>query len=84
MITAFIIITVLYVITFAFFAAVLTCLVLLINKPSKNDNSKKWAKTVKFSEEQAKEIGRRQRELFNFFNYNGDVMPDIDEEQQDK
>ena len=39
---------------------------------------------VEPTEEQAKEIKRKQIELQNFLNYNGDVMPDPKEKLYDK
>lgn len=34
----------------------------------------------RMNEDQERELRRRQRELMNFFNYNGDAMPAADEE----
>lgn len=51
-------------------------------KPSAAGNDRKDEKpdnVVKLSEDQKHELQRRQRELMNFFNYNGDEMPDSQE-----
>ncbi|HHV51748.1 MAG TPA: hypothetical protein GXX54_08675 [Clostridiales bacterium] len=82
MITFVLILTVLYSVGFCSLVAVFSCFaVLKLNEQNfKNKGLKKESKPV-LSDEQARELKRRQRELFNFLNFNGDVMPDVDDEE---
>lgn len=54
------------------------------SKQPLNCNHSEVKPIVELTEEQAKELKRRQIELQNFLNYNGDVMPDPKEKLYDK
>lgn len=54
------------------------------SKQPLNGNHSEAKPIVELTEEQAKELKRRQIELQNFLNYNGDVMPDPKEKLYDK
>ena len=66
----------------AFCAGVCACTVLyaaISVSKSPTQQKPKPQRVQKMSEEQERELRRRQRELINFFNYNGEEMPDTEE-----
>ena len=75
------ILAVLYVATFGFFTA-LVCWLIFAGGDFRNQTPRKAGKTDA-DEQRLKEIRRRQRELLSFFNYDGGIMPDADEEWQE-
>ena len=54
------------------------------SKQPVNVNNSEAKPIAELTEEQAKEVKRKQIELQNFLNYNGDVMPDPKEKLYDK
>jgi hypothetical protein len=81
MVIALLILAVLYAATCVFFTA-LVCWLIFAGGDFRNQTPRKAGKTYA-DEQRLKEIRRRQRELLNFFNYDGGIMPDADEERQD-
>lgn len=83
MITFVLILTVLYAVGFCSLAVVFSCFAVLKLKDQncQKESLKKESKLATLSEEQARELRRRQRELLNFLNFDGDVMPDVDDEE---
>jgi hypothetical protein len=53
-------------------------------KPALNKAAEEKKPIAELTEEQKREIRKRQIEVENFFNYNGDVMPDPNEKKYDK